>query len=63
MLNCNPATLFHPDAMCAPILANASAISADTPPCNTLNGCPIQFCESQTRSVSQIYTIRLSSVY
>lgn len=33
-----PATLFNPQAKYAPMLAKASAIIADTPPCNTLNG-------------------------
>lgn len=40
MLRCIPATRRKPDARWAPMLASASAIRAETPPCNTLNGCP-----------------------
>lgn len=39
MLSWMPATRRYPEATCAPMLASASAISADTPPWSTLNGC------------------------
>lgn len=55
ILRWNPATLLNPDAICAPVLASASAIIADTPPCSTLNGCKYIF-----PSQSQLYSIPIN---
>jgi len=58
MLSWIPAIRRNPEATWDPMLASASAISADIPPCSTLNGC----CWYQQRSMRINLTIKIQKI-